>query len=144
MKREESPDETATVQQTYIMKLFDRSVDLAKYKENTALYPICRAWMINQPRSRRIPKYRIISWNFCVIQLLIQITFSLKRAVTPPPFKRHTVDVKIDTTDKLKEILSLPAPSDDIDIERQPSPTLEQKSIDKDNVNLDYVCLPII
>lgn len=43
-------------QQTFIMKLFDRSVDLAKYKENTALYPICRAWMINQPRSNRLTK----------------------------------------------------------------------------------------
>lgn len=43
-------------QQTFIMKLFDRSVDLAKYKENTALYPICRAWMINEPRSNRLTK----------------------------------------------------------------------------------------
>lgn len=44
------------VQQTFIMKLFDRSVDLAKYKENTSLYPICRAWMINEPRSNRLTK----------------------------------------------------------------------------------------
>lgn len=36
---------------TYVMKLFDRSVDLAKFEEDTPLYPICRAWMANQPRS---------------------------------------------------------------------------------------------
>lgn len=43
--------------QSFIMKLFDRSVDLAKYNENTALYPICRAWMLNQPRSNKLTKY---------------------------------------------------------------------------------------
>lgn len=32
------------------MKLFDRSVDLARFEEDTPLYPICRAWMANQPR----------------------------------------------------------------------------------------------
>lgn len=35
---------------TFVMKLFDRSVDLAQFKEDTPLYPICRAWMANQPR----------------------------------------------------------------------------------------------
>lgn len=41
---------------SFIMKLFDRSVDLAKYSENSALYPICRAWMLNQPRSNKLIK----------------------------------------------------------------------------------------
>ncbi|XP_075220383.1 myb-interacting protein 40 isoform X2 [Lycorma delicatula] len=36
---------------TFVMKLFDRSVDLAQFSEDTPLYPICRAWMANQPRS---------------------------------------------------------------------------------------------
>lgn len=36
---------------TYVMKLFDRSVDLARFEEDTPLYPICRAWMQNQPRN---------------------------------------------------------------------------------------------
>lgn len=31
------------------MKLFDRSVDLSQFNENTPLYPICRAWIANQP-----------------------------------------------------------------------------------------------
>ncbi|KAL0270796.1 UNVERIFIED_CONTAM: hypothetical protein PYX00_008089 [Menopon gallinae] len=38
-------------QHTFVMKLFDRSVDLAQFEENTPLYPICRAWMANKPRS---------------------------------------------------------------------------------------------
>ena len=39
------------------MKLFDRSVDLAQFEENTPLYPICRAWMANKPRSFVNSKY---------------------------------------------------------------------------------------
>lgn len=41
--------------QSYIMKLFDRSVDLARFDESTPLYPICRAWMQNQPRMNHKP-----------------------------------------------------------------------------------------
>ncbi|XP_073178921.1 protein lin-37 homolog isoform X2 [Lepidochelys kempii] len=37
---------------TYIIKLFDRSVDLAQFAESTPLYPICRAWMRNSPAVR--------------------------------------------------------------------------------------------
>ncbi|KAL1378382.1 hypothetical protein pipiens_004000 [Culex pipiens pipiens] len=44
-------DSIAIPHQTYIMKLFDRSVDLARFDENTPLYPICRSWMQNQPRA---------------------------------------------------------------------------------------------
>ncbi|KAL1401966.1 hypothetical protein pipiens_006290 [Culex pipiens pipiens] len=38
---------------TFIMKLFDRSVDLARFPEATPLYPVCRAWMQNAPRVAR-------------------------------------------------------------------------------------------
>lgn len=51
-----STDVSLTDHKTFIMKLFDRSVDLAKYNENSALYPICRAWMLNQPRSNQLIK----------------------------------------------------------------------------------------
>lgn len=34
------------------MKLFDRSVDMAQFDENSPLYPICRAWIRNQPNAR--------------------------------------------------------------------------------------------
>nr|CAD7595082.1 unnamed protein product [Timema genevievae] len=44
---------------TFVMKLFDRSVDLAQFKENSSLYPICRAWMTNQPHNTNLmPKER--------------------------------------------------------------------------------------
>ncbi|KAK0073884.1 hypothetical protein PV325_009065 [Microctonus aethiopoides] len=44
---------------TYVMKLFDRSVDLAQFREDTPLYPICRAWLANQPRNPNlVPKIR--------------------------------------------------------------------------------------
>ncbi|XP_071444142.1 protein lin-37 homolog [Hetaerina americana] len=41
----------AAYHHTYVMKLFDRSVDLAQFREDTPLYPVCRAWMANQPRN---------------------------------------------------------------------------------------------
>lgn len=45
-------------QPSFIMKLFDRSVDLAKFKEGSPLYPICRAWMMNKPRGSRYLRKR--------------------------------------------------------------------------------------
>lgn len=39
---------------TYVMKLFDRSVDLAQFDEDDALYPVCRAWLKNQPHNRSL------------------------------------------------------------------------------------------
>ncbi|KAM7344165.1 myb-interacting protein 40 [Cochliomyia hominivorax] len=44
--------------ESFVMKLFDRSLDLSKYSEQTSLYPICRAWMANQPRNPSIRSYR--------------------------------------------------------------------------------------
>lgn len=38
------------VQASYVMKLFDRSVNLAKFSEETPLYSLCRDWMKNMPR----------------------------------------------------------------------------------------------
>lgn len=32
--------------------MFDRSVDLAQFSESTPLYPICRAWMKNDPQNQ--------------------------------------------------------------------------------------------
>lgn len=34
------------------MKLFDRSVDLAQFDEDSPLYPICRSWLKNRPYDR--------------------------------------------------------------------------------------------
>ncbi|CAK8689587.1 protein lin-37 homolog isoform X2 [Clavelina lepadiformis] len=41
---------------SFIMKLFDRSVDLAAFNDNTSLYPVCRAWMENDPSGKNKTK----------------------------------------------------------------------------------------
>ncbi|KAH8336661.1 protein lin-37 homolog [Drosophila kikkawai] len=43
--------------ESYVMRLFERSLDLSKYEENTPLYPICRAWMANQPRNPAVAAF---------------------------------------------------------------------------------------
>jgi len=40
--------------QTVIMKLFDRSVDLAQFSEDSSLYPVCRAWIHNRPHDKSL------------------------------------------------------------------------------------------
>lgn len=37
---------------SFVMKLFDRSVDLAQFRSHTSLYPVCRAWMANTPTAK--------------------------------------------------------------------------------------------
>lgn len=51
---EKPAQSTTTIQsnQSYIMKLFDRSVNLAKFDESTPLYPIVREWLKNTPRQK--------------------------------------------------------------------------------------------
>lgn len=46
------PESNPHKQNAYIIKLFDRSVDLAQFNTTTPLYPICRAWMRNNPSVR--------------------------------------------------------------------------------------------
>lgn len=46
------PETNQQKQNAYIIKLFDRSVDLAQFNTSTPLYPICRAWMRNNPSVR--------------------------------------------------------------------------------------------
>ena len=40
--------------ETVIMKLFDRSVDLAQFPDATPLYPVCRAWIHNRPHDKTL------------------------------------------------------------------------------------------
>ena len=42
-------------QNSYVLKLYDRSVNLAKFSPDTPLYPVCRAWIKNQPNGTKIP-----------------------------------------------------------------------------------------
>ncbi|KAL8616972.1 hypothetical protein ACOMHN_041890 [Nucella lapillus] len=56
-RKDDSSDfQSGPQHQTFIMKLFDRSVDLAQFDENSPLYPICRAWIQNQPGNRSLYK----------------------------------------------------------------------------------------
>lgn len=50
-KRRRKDDITTKNTNSYILKLYDRSVDLAQFSENTPLYPVCRAWIHNQPNN---------------------------------------------------------------------------------------------
>ncbi|XP_016967741.1 protein lin-37 homolog [Drosophila biarmipes] len=44
--------------ESYVMRLFERSLDLSKYQDGTPLYPICRAWMANQPRNPAVATFQ--------------------------------------------------------------------------------------
>ncbi|XP_045448288.1 protein lin-37 homolog [Melitaea cinxia] len=56
-KDESTDDEESSIKrkspqrQSYVLKLFDRSVDLSQFSEDSPLYPICRAWIANQPKA---------------------------------------------------------------------------------------------
>lgn len=49
------PESNPHKQNTYVIKLFDRSVDLAQFSPSSPLYPICRAWMRNNPTAPEQP-----------------------------------------------------------------------------------------
>ena len=50
-RKRKSQDKSTAFHHTFVMKLFDRSVDLAQFRGSTnyPLYPVCRAWMRNEP-----------------------------------------------------------------------------------------------
>ena len=50
-RKRKSLDKSTAFHHTFVMKLFDRSVDLAQFRGSTnyPLYPVCRAWMRNEP-----------------------------------------------------------------------------------------------
>lgn len=39
---------------SFVMKLFDRSVDFAQFSEDTPLYALARAWMQNKPYGTKL------------------------------------------------------------------------------------------
>lgn len=51
-RRKDDYDDGGSYHHTYVMKLFDRSVDLAQFEETTSLYPIARAWIHNRPHGK--------------------------------------------------------------------------------------------
>ncbi|XP_025832322.1 protein lin-37 homolog [Agrilus planipennis] len=104
-----------TFRSTYVMKLFDRSVDLARFEEDTPLYPICRAWMANQPRN---PNPQVV----------------VKRRYSSPEPDSH---LHLWNGHDIRDITVLPKPLTPF-TSRVPSPLPEQKNQDKAEVNLNY------
>ncbi|ODN00947.1 Protein lin-37 [Orchesella cincta] len=51
--KSDSTSDAPKPQTSFVMKLFDRGVDLAQFDDSTPLYPICRAWMQNKPHNPR-------------------------------------------------------------------------------------------
>ncbi|XP_057320607.1 protein lin-37 homolog [Microplitis mediator] len=103
---------------TYVMKLFDRSVDLAQFREDTPLYPICRAWLANQPRNPNlVPKVR-----------------------TPSPEivdEVHTDNNLEDSNGELRDVFNLPLPKpaeEAFPRNRIPSPSPQPK----EKLDLNY------
>ncbi|KAK9716931.1 LIN37 [Popillia japonica] len=111
-RRRKSDNTPTAFHHTYVMKLFDRSVDLARFEEDTPLYPICRAWMANQPRNP---------------QLIVK-----RRNSTPEPENSYW-----NINNNNAEVTRLPPPSQPF-VSRIPSPTPEQRLQDKDAINLNY------
>ncbi|XP_011506466.1 PREDICTED: protein lin-37 homolog [Ceratosolen solmsi marchali] len=118
MKRRRQMHMDSAFHHTYVMKLFDRSVDLAQFQEDTPLYPICRAWMANQPRNPNlVPKAR-----------------------SPSPdiiSEFNSVGNMFDTNGEIRDINSLPPPlpsEEALPRNRIPSPII----IDKEKLDLDY------
>jgi len=48
-RRRRKDDDKSDYHHTFVMKLFDKSVDLAQFNQTNSLYPVCRAWMRNEP-----------------------------------------------------------------------------------------------
>ncbi|XP_055683833.1 protein lin-37 homolog isoform X1 [Lutzomyia longipalpis] len=118
LTKKESP-QVPSVQHSYVMKLFDRSVDLAKFDDTTPLYPICRAWIrCNNPQKRTRG-------------------YSQKKA---RQYYEHKVDLlSIIKEDKHREVLvDLLPPPEKKPISRIPDLLPFQVDQDKDNVKIDY------
>lgn len=120
MKRRRQVPADTQFHHTYVMKLFDRSVDLAQFQEDTPLYPICRAWMANQPRNPNlVPKVRSPS-----PEIVNEVTLG---------------STLLDANGEVRDVHYLPPPlpcMEAIPRNRVPSPV----SIDKEDLNLDYDC----
>lgn len=91
-KRRKGDQQNSDYHHTFVMKLFDKSVDLAQFPAATSLYPVCRAWMRNEPSNTdQAPR---------------------ERSMTPPaPPPSSSADSPVpDTEEEKPDIYSLPAP----------------------------------
>lgn len=87
---------------------------MARFEEDTPLYPICRAWMQNQPRNP---------------QLIVK-----RRMSSPEPNDLGW------NSNMISDIHRLPPPVGPM-VSRVPSPLPDQLEQNKDNINLNYVSI---
>lgn len=82
--------------ESYVMRLFERSLDLSKYKDKTPLYPICRAWMANQPRNPQVAVFntdgsiQAVKREDDAEEILAKLTSGELKVVTQMPRARNT------------------------------------------------------
>lgn len=74
----------------YIVKLFDRSVDLSPYNESSSLYPIARSWMRNTANDQYIEQPptvpQMVSSAPCNIFFEVGLVLHSACALMSPPF----------------------------------------------------------
>ncbi|KAL1450614.1 hypothetical protein WDU94_002956 [Cyamophila willieti] len=124
--------------QSYVMKLFDRSVDLAQFDDLTPLYPICRSWVANQPKKpwekkKEIPP--VPTWNIKEESTEEDMKKPLKEGIDPEDVDMSEIEP---SQIELKVIAKLPPPSYYVDI-NAPSVRIPQplaKHIDEINTLL--------
>ncbi|GIX87304.1 protein lin-37 homolog [Caerostris extrusa] len=87
---------------SYVMKLFDRAVDLTPFTEETPLYPICRAWINNQDLYRSAQVFK-------------------EEPATEEPPKSDDAEKELDENDEEVHFLPPPSPLKGKDL-RIPSP----------------------
>ncbi|XP_050411962.1 protein lin-37 homolog [Patella vulgata] len=101
---------------TYVMKLFDRSVDLALFDENTPLYPVCRSWIRNDPQNKNIQPAPLPKSPSPVPDIKPGDDDEIDRYPDvhelPPPIKQEVSDIYMD----MRIPSPVPQPREHIDI----------------------------
>ncbi|KAM9298881.1 protein lin-37 homolog [Gastrophryne carolinensis] len=69
---------------SFVIKLFDRSVDLAQFSEDTPLYPVCRAWLRNGAKVPERPATPTPSEEGDVVNGTCQNIYSLPAPLSSP------------------------------------------------------------
>ncbi|XP_055381768.1 uncharacterized protein LOC129612251 isoform X2 [Condylostylus longicornis] len=110
--KQDKSENATSVHESFVMKLFDRSLDLAKFQENTALYAVCRAWNINRPRANSVD---------CEVR---------NRCLEPPKREKMLELTENILKNEIGLITAMPAPKDKIDEDRE----VKEKKIIEDIV----------
>uniref|UniRef100_A0A182PS47 Uncharacterized protein n=1 Tax=Anopheles epiroticus TaxID=199890 RepID=A0A182PS47_9DIPT len=105
------------IHQPYMLTLFNRCIDVARFHENSPLYPLCRAWVKNNPRDKveeicaPDPKQRVAIKREHNPDIVRQFTNGELSEITEMPRPEQT---------NLEPFLSMKAqPVDDFDIDKE-------------------------